>query len=213
MEAVIFDMDGLLIDSEPFWQQGEINVFSKVGIDLTETMCLQTIGLRLDEAVKHWYQFKPWDSRSLQDIEQEILDEVSSLILQKGQAMEGVYEVLELFKVHDIKIGLASSSPSHLIEAVVKKLEIDGYFDTLVSAEHEKYGKPHPAVFLSAAEQLEVSPTNCLVFEDSFNGLIAAKAARMKAVVIPQQEEFDQQRFSIADIKLRSLREFDLGLL
>lgn len=213
MEAVIFDMDGLLIDSEPFWQQGEISVFSKVGIDLNETMCLQTIGLRLDEAVKHWYQFKPWDSRSLQDVEQEILDEVSSLILQKGQAMEGVYEVLELFKVNNIKIGLASSSPSHLIDAVVKKLEIDGYFDALVSAEHEKYGKPHPAVFLSAAEQLEVSPTNCLVFEDSFNGLIAAKAARMKAVVIPQPEEFDQQRFSIADIKLRSLREFDLDLL
>lgn len=77
------------------------------------------------------------------------------------------------------------------------------------SAESEPYGKPHPGVFITTAGKLGVEPTDCLVFEDSFAGLIAGKAARMKVVAVPAAEEYDQGRFDIADLKLGSLLQFD----
>jgi sugar-phosphatase len=94
-----------------------------------------------------------------------------------------------------------------LIKATVKKLGIEDYFKLLVSAEHETYGKPHPAVFLRTAETLKVRPDECLVLEDSFYGLLAAKAAKMKCAVVPDALGFNDARFVIADWKLKSLKE------
>jgi sugar-phosphatase len=91
---------------------------------------------------------------------------------------------------------------------VLKKFSLENSFSVVHSAEQEDYGKPHPAVFLTTAKQLRVSPEHCLVFEDSFNGLIAAKAARMKTVIIPMTAQWNETRFDIADGKLKSLREF-----
>ena len=85
---------------------------------------------------------------------------------------------------------------------------MENIFRVVHSAEQEEYGKPHPAVFLTTAKHLRISPAHCLVIEDSFNGLIAAKAARMKTVVIPMAEQWNEARFDIADSKLKSLREF-----
>jgi sugar-phosphatase len=95
-----------------------------------------------------------------------------------------------------------------LIDAVVDKFGIRNYFEILQSAESERYGKPHPGVFLTAAERLGVEPTACLVFEDSLAGLIAGKAARMKVVAVPAPHDVGQPGFAIADLKLRSLRQF-----
>ena len=94
-----------------------------------------------------------------------------------------------------------------LIKATVKKLEIESYFDMLVSAEYETYGKPHPAVFLHTADRIDARPERCVVIEDSFNGLLAAKSAKMKCVIIPDPATYDEARFVIADWKLRSLEE------
>ena len=90
ISAVIFDMDGLLIDSEPFWQQAEKIVFKKVGIELTTEMCYETMGLRIDEVVMYWYEKKPWDHISLQEIQAEIIDRVIELIHENGKQKEGV---------------------------------------------------------------------------------------------------------------------------
>jgi mannitol-1-/sugar-/sorbitol-6-/2-deoxyglucose-6-phosphatase len=90
---------------------------------------------------------------------------------------------------------------------VLEKLHVSDCFTIVHSAEHEAYGKPHPAVFLTTAEQLGVRPDRCLVIEDSFNGLIAAKAAKMKTIVLPMASQWDETRFDIADIKLHSLSE------
>jgi beta-phosphoglucomutase-like phosphatase (HAD superfamily) len=82
--------------------------------------------------------------------------------------------------------------------------------DVIVSAEHERYGKPHPAVILTTAERLGVAPTECVVLEDSVNGVIAAKAARALCIAVPEHED---PRFAIADRVLRSLNEVDRDLL
>ncbi|MFN3405614.1 MAG: hexitol phosphatase HxpB [Cytophagaceae bacterium] len=208
LKAVIFDMDGLLIDSEPIWQKSEIEIFSKLGVPLTREMCMQTMGLRLDEVIEHWHKRFPWENKPHKEVEKEVVDTVIRYILSEGKAMEGVIETLEFFKAINYKVALASSSCFDIIHAVVDKLGIREYFQVIHSAEKEEYGKPHPAIYISTAHLLGVKPVECIAFEDSFNGLIAAKAARMKAVAVPDAVHFNQARFDFADLKIRSLKEF-----
>jgi HAD superfamily hydrolase (TIGR01509 family) len=158
--------------------------------------------------VRHWHERHPWEQRTLREVENEIVQAVEDLVNARGTAMEGVPEILDFFRQQGLRIALASSSKLRLIHCVLAKLGIREAFEVVHSAELEEYGKPHPAIFLSTARQLGVAPTQCLVFEDSFNGLISAKAARMKTVAVPEGEAYSQPRFDIADLKLRSLRDF-----
>lgn len=206
-ESVIYDMDGLLIDSEPFWRKAEIKVFATVGVHLTESDCIETTGFRFDEVVDYWWHRQPWQGKTKEQIHDEVIEEMEYAILHQAVAMKGVHASLDYFKSKDWKIALASSSAMRLIKATVKRLEIESYFDMLVSAEHETYGKPHPAVFLHAAERVHARPEQCVVIEDSFNGLLAAKSAKMKCVLVPDAGAYNDPRFVIADWKLNSLEE------
>ncbi|HLP49695.1 MAG TPA: hexitol phosphatase HxpB [Chitinophagales bacterium] len=206
-DAVIYDMDGLIIDSEPFWRQAEMKVFSTVGLNLTEADCMQTTGFRFDEVVEHWWHRQPWQGKTKEQIHDEVLDEMENAITHHAEAMKGFKASVDYFKSKNLKMAVASSSAMRLIKATVKKLEVENYFDMLVSAEHETHGKPHPAVFIRTAEMLKVRPENCLVIEDSFNGLLAAKAAKMKCAVIPYPEDYHNPKLVIADWKLNSLEE------
>ena len=209
VQAVIFDMDGLLVDSEPFWRQAEQAVFPRVGIHLTDAMCMQTMGTRVDEVVRHWHSVKPWNHPSLEAVQRDIVDVVVGLGQEKARPMEGVDHILNFFQARDTPMAIASSSSQRLIDAVVNKLDIAHYFALLQSAEDEPYGKPHPGVFLRTAERLGADPARCLVFEDSFAGMIAALAARMRVVAVPDAHYYDQVQFGAAHIKLRSLNAFD----
>ena len=206
-DLVIYDMDGLLINSEPFWRQAEMKVFATVGLMLTEEDCIRTTGFRFDEVVDYWYNQNPWTGKTKQQIHDEVLDEMENAITHQAEAMKGVHASLEYFKSKKVKMAIASSSAMRLIKATVKKLKLDAYFDLLVSAEHETHGKPHPAVFLRTAEMLNVRPDKCLVIEDSYNGLLAAKAGKMKCIVVPYPEDFENPKLVIADWKLISLEE------
>lgn len=209
IQAVIFDMDGLLIDSEPFWKTVQIEVFKKVGIELTVEKCQQTVGLRIDEVVTFWHDKQPWNTISKKAIEVEIVDKMIALITNEGEPLPGVFDAIEFFWNKKIPMAIASSSHLRIINAVIKRLKLEGFFEVLHSAEFEQYGKPHPATFLTTAQKLQVAPTNCLVFEDSLNGVISAKAARMITVAVP---EFDNPKFIIADKILDSLSNFDEGV-
>lgn len=211
VDAVIFDLDGLLIDSEPFWQDAEIEVFGAIGVPLTRAMCHQTMGLILHEVVDYWAQRHPWDEskHSRQAVARRVMDGVRARMLDKGQALPGVHATIEFLKTTGVPLAVASSSYGEIIAAALESLNLSGVFPVVRSAEHEPFGKPHPGVFLSTAADLGVAPTNCLVFEDSVNGLIAAKAARMKCVAVPDAEHRDDPRFALADRTLASLLEFD----
>jgi len=160
--------------------------------------------------VEYWWHQKPWSGKSKQQIYDEVLEEMENAITHQAQAMSGVYISLNFFKTKNIKMAIASSSAMRLIRATVNKLKIEQYFDLLVSAEHETFGKPHPAVFIRTAETMQVRPEKCLVIEDSFNGLLAAKAAKMKCAVVPYPEDFNNPKLVIADWKLNSLHEVSL---
>lgn len=208
IEAILFDMDGLLIDSEPLWKEAEIKVFESVGLDLTERSCEQTVGLRIDQVVDLWYRSHPWDNKSKEQVVKEIIDEMQHLIRTKGKAKKGVSEIFQFFENKKLKKAIASSSYQVLIEEVIKKLNIQSQIDLYKSAEHEEFGKPHPALFLNTAKELGAFHEHCLVFEDSFNGVLSAKSARMKVVAVPEETHQKDPRMIIADINIQSLLEF-----
>ena len=208
-KAIIFDMDGVMIDSEPLWKLAIIKVMKSYGYDFTIQKCNETKGMRVDEVTAYWKNklTANFDSKL---IAKEIVDEVISLIYEEGKPMVGLNSVLEKAKEKKIKIGLATSSSHQIIDAVLKKLDVKEYFDAIQSAETEKYGKPHPQVFITTANKLGIEPINCLVIEDSLNGVIAAKAAKMKVIAIPEKKEFNLPQFSIANQLLKSLEEITI---
>ncbi len=208
IDAVIFDMDGVLLNSEPFWQEAEIEIFATVGIHLTRAQCIETTGLPVRDVVMYRYNQNPWKQKSMERVSDEILTAVELRVRERAVLLDGVIDVLDFFKNRRIQTALASSSAMRLIKTVLNKFSLENTFRVVHSAEREEYGKPHPAVFLTTAKHLHIPPVQCLVIEDSFNGLIAAKAARMKTVVIPMAEQWNEARFDIADSKLKSLREF-----
>jgi sugar-phosphatase len=118
-----------------------------------------------------------------------------------------VLEALQFFTAKGLKIGLATSSYSRLIDCVLNTLNIRHYFTYTHSAEHEQYGKPHPAVYLHVAEVLQLNPQECLVVEDSFTGVIAGKAARMFVVCIPEKSHHPDNRLIAADRMFDNLNE------
>jgi sugar-phosphatase len=210
IQSVIFDMDGLLIDSEPLWYEAAVEVFSPLGIDLTPELYASSIGLRTKEFVDNWFSAYDIEKSLAPDAVTRINDVVVDKIRHEGEAMPGVMQVLEQVRASGLKIGLATSSPMRLIDVVVDKLGIREYFSVFSSAENLAHGKPHPQVYLDCALELGVDPVDCLCFEDSFHGMIAAKAARMKCVVIPLPAFRNEPRFQAADLLLKSLEEFDL---
>lgn len=207
IDTVIFDMDGVLINSEPLWVKAEIKVFKSVGIDFLAVGGEKTVGLRIDEVVDFWHNEFPWSNKTKSDVVDEIMQEMISGIRREGEALPGVYEALAFFKEKNYKIGLASSSFEVLINTTLEKLKIRDYFDVILSAEKLEFGKPHPEIYIKAAKQLKIDPSTCLVIEDSLNGVIAAKAAKMNVVAIPDGTHSPDKRIILADLKLASLNE------
>lgn len=213
MKAIIFDMDGVLIDSEPLWRKAMIAKFNAVGLPFDDDRCMQTTGLRIDEVTQHWYNLFPWPNVTPHQLAMDVIDEMIRLINIEGEAMPGVYETLKMLHSANYKIGLASSSSMVLIKAVVKKLAIENYFDAIHSAEFEKYGKPHPDVYIHTANLLNTPLRNCIAIEDSLNGLISAKAALMKVIAIPEAHNHHHAKFIIADKIIHSMQELTMEII
>jgi len=213
INTVIFDMDGLLLDTEPLWGESMFRVAGRHQIDITRKRMSETTGLRIYEVTDHWARHFPWQGKSALEVAEEILDDIIELSKVSGRVMPGVVDLLHLLAVNNYKIGLASSSPLRMIDALVTHFNIKDHFHSIVSADAVELGKPHPAVFLHCAAELGAQPHECLVLEDSVNGIIAGKAARMKVIAVPDQLHFDDPRLSIADRKLMSLEDLDLDVL
>ena len=208
IEGIIFDLDGTLIDSEPLWQDAEIKIFAEEGLQLTREECSQTMGLLPYDAVKHWHRKIINPTKSVEDIVIEMRDSAFNLIMERGSLKEGIAEVLEFLNNKGVPMAIASASSMKLIEAVAQKFDISKYFRLFYSSDSENYGKPHPAVFISTAQHLKVDPVFTVVFEDSFNGMIAAKAARMKLVAFLDEGRFNDTKYNFADLKLESFYNF-----
>ncbi len=204
-KAVIFDMDGVIIDSEPLWQDAQMASLASYGIAVTRADCEQlTMGKRVDEIARIWCQSYAL-SVSAAELEQRILTKLCQLIARVGQAMPGVVQTLDYVKRLNLKIALATSSNHVVIKAVFDQLKLWDKFDLVCSAEDEKQGKPAPDVYLSAAKKLNLSPQACLVIEDSVTGLTASKAANMTTFLVSPHCE--AKTFASADAKFANMIE------
>lgn len=154
--AVIFDMDGLLIDSEPFWAKAERKVFSSMGVELSDSLCRETATMTTRDVTEFWYQRFPWKRKSIEDVENDVIDCVDELIRKHGVPMPGAKQIIDSFCSRNYKVGLSTNSPYRLINTVLEKLDITQCFDGISSSEHMEHGKPHPAVYLSTLQKLGV---------------------------------------------------------
>ena len=226
VEAVVLDMDGLLIDTEPVWRAAESAVFAGLGIPLSESDLLDSTGQPIEELIPIWRQRSP-DSggasgggggagraglggAALTDAEVAdlIIDQVIAHVKAEGQPMPGVTAAIARFGRCGLRLAIASSSPRRLIDAVCDRLGLDG-IEVRCSAMDEACGKPAPDVYLTAARRLGVAVASCLALEDSPNGVASAKAAGMRCVAVPDPLLADNPRYREADLVLRSLTDLD----
>jgi mannitol-1-/sugar-/sorbitol-6-/2-deoxyglucose-6-phosphatase len=213
IKAVIFDMDGLLIDSEPLWKQTNIDVYKKLGVELTDADRHEMMGRTQIENAERLYAKYHWETYTPKQVRDMVQAAMVTAIKKDIKLMPGVHHVLQICKQAALPVAIASSSPMVVIDAVVNRLKLREHFEHIYSAQHEPFGKPHPGVFLSVANELKVPPTECLVFEDAPSGVLAAKAASMKCIAVPEPELRDHPYIKTADLILGSLEEFKPEML
>ena len=207
--ASIFDMDGLLIDSEILWHEAEIEIFGDLGVPLSRDRCRSTKGMFVGEVTEYWYSRYPWDGPTPPEVAVTIVDRVIALLLAKGELKPGAAHAIALCARRGLSLAVASSSQYRLIDTALDHFGLRHHFALVHSAEDEAWGKPHPAVFLTAAAKLGVAPRRCLVWEDAPAGVLAAKAASMACIAVPERGEEHQPAFALADVVLGSLLEMD----
>jgi beta-phosphoglucomutase-like phosphatase (HAD superfamily) len=208
IEAVLFDMDGILVDSEPVWRAVEQEVFAGLGLELTDEDLRETMGVRIADVVELRYRTYPWEEPTREAVVDEIVGGVAHAIADGGALNEGAARAVDYVRGLGLRAGLASSSPMSLIRAVLSMGGLADRFDVVLTAEDEERGKPDPAVYLSAARRLGVAAERCLAVEDSINGVRSAKTAGMVCVAVPAEPAADDG-FGGADLVLRSIAEFD----
>lgn len=211
--AIIADLDGLLIDSEPIWREVEIAVFGTVGVRLTDDLCRETMGLRVDESVAYWYQRRPWPGVSPEEVTLRVVQGVAETVEQRGRPLPGLDHFLAVVDASGCRAAIASSSWPQIIDAAVRRLDLARHFPLIYSAIDLPFGKPHPGVYLAAAAGLGAAPNACVALEDSANGVLAAKAAGMRCLAVPDRAMRHRPEFRQADAVLGSLEEVTLELL
>ena len=207
--ASIFDMDGLLIDSEVLWHEAELEILGRLGVPLAQEGFRTTKGMFVHEVTEHWFARHPWAGPTPADVAVSIVDRVIELIVTKGELKPGALHAVDLCAARGLQLALASSSEYRLIEAALGHFDLRSRFVLVRSAEEEAYGKPHPAVFVTTASLLGVARRACLVWEDAPAGVLAAKAASMTCVAVPEKGEGHHPAFGIADLVVDSLLDVD----
>ncbi|MSP78826.1 MAG: HAD family hydrolase [Dehalococcoidia bacterium] len=210
-QAVIFDMDGVLTDSESYYYEAVNVVLAGHGLHLTEKENEVILGLGVKETwmwlVEHFRLTGPLE-QWLATYDREVLP----ILKAQVTPAPGLSELVAGFQQRKLRLGLASSSQRNWIEAVLQKVHLPKTFEVIVAGDEVEHGKPDPEIYISAAQQLGVRPEQCLVIEDSPTGIRAGKAAGMTvvAVLTPYTHVLDLSR---ADHVIASLKDFDWSVL
>ncbi len=208
--AVIFDMDGVLVDSEPLGMEAMRRVMARHGVTYTEADNREFLGCTtLEECrtLKARHRLEA-DER---DLTRQFVQTLVQLIREQSRPMPGVPDVLARLQSAGYRMALASSAEPEVIDMNINRLDLARFFEVVVSGTEVPRGKPAPDIFLETARRLGLAPHGCLVVEDSRNGLLAAKAAGMACAVVPCASTCHQD-FREADYRFRFLAEL-LALL
>ena len=212
LQAVIFDMDGVIIDSEPIYEEINRQIFSELGIEVDQKKYAQYIGVTNQEMwsdIKREYSL-PFPVNKLKEM--QLSRSLEYMREGNKEPIPGIWELLNDLKKRGIYTALASSSSRQLVEVTLAGLQLDGYFDVLLSGDNVSRGKPEPEIFYNTASLLQVSPHCCIVIEDSNHGVKAAKAAGMICIGF-QNPNSIKQDLTEADFIVDDLSVIDFNYL
>ncbi|KAB1439548.1 HAD family hydrolase [Candidatus Galacturonibacter soehngenii] len=201
IKAVLFDLDGTLIDSMSVWKDIDIEFLGNYGIELPADLQNSIEGMSFTETADYFrkrFQFK----ESVEEIKAIWNEMAYEHYTQFVKLKDGVLDFLSYLKSHNIRTGISTSNSIELVQGVLKAKEIEPYFDVVVTACQVNAGKPSPDIYLETARLLNVEPKDCLVFEDIPMGIMAGKNANMKVCTI--YDDFSKNQ----DIKKRSLADY-----
>ena len=208
-KAVIFDMDGVIVDTEPIYKEVNDDVYAKYGLEISEKELERYIGVNLIETWKDIMErYELNDDYKLNDIiEDHIYNYYKGLeASEELELMPGIKEWFEYLKEHDYKMIIASSSYEPIVEFIYQRFGLGKYMEGYVDGMQVENGKPAPDIFLKALEKLGVDAEDCLVIEDSEHGVNAAKAADIEVVAFDRREEAEQD-LSNADLIINEFNQ------
>ena len=203
IDAILFDMDGVLMDSEPLHLRATQFVLGDRARSFTERDNLAFVGTTDPEMFRVLRVLFDLDTSTAELVSRK-REHLIALVQAEGRPLPGVPEIPLRLRETGLRLGLVSASARPVIDAVLRAVELDGAFETVVSGDEVARGKPAPDGFLLAARRLATDPARCLVVEDSRNGVLAGKAAGMTVAAVPGPTTQGQD-FSPADLILPSL--------
>lgn len=207
INAVIFDMDGVIFDTESLYLKHWCSIFSKYGYEMTKENYLLVMG-RGRKVVKEKFLSIYGENLPIDNMYKEKDYELSKYIEENEVPIkEGAYELLEFLKVNGYKIALATSAKRGRAMKHLKDSRFENYFDVIITGEDIEKTKPNPEIFLKALERLNIEPKKAIVIEDSIAGIKAAKNAGIFAIHVPDLKEPDEEIIKEADIIASNLLE------
>jgi len=183
LEAVIWDMDGVIADTALYHFKAWQEVFQKRGINFTTEDFKRNFGRRNDTIIRYALG-KNASPDEVDVIANEKEENYRQRVAQNIKPLSGAIELITSLKEHRVKMAIASSAPIENIQLVTRGLAVNNYFQVIVWGRQVTEGKPSPQAFLLAAKRLEVEPKNCVVIEDAVAGVTAAKRAGMKCLAV-----------------------------
>lgn len=202
--AVVFDMDGLLLETEDLWHASESELFRRHGASFTREDQLSLIGTSPDVSSRYYAERLGWPTERGRELFDEMIGLMHEHVRREVAARPGAIELVEELRRLDIPLGLASNSPRFLVDDALATAALGDAFDAIVTSDDVANPKPAPDIYLRACELLGVAPAEALALEDSTSGVVAAKAAGLTCIAVPLFAETD---VSAADRVIASLEE------
>jgi len=211
IKAVIFDMDGVMIDSEPLWEKTERILLGRRRIEYSPDYRDRIVGLNQNDSGRLLI-----DTFELEESVEEIISErvriLISIYEKELETVGGLIPLLEDLKKSNYLLAVASSSPLRVINLVLDMFSLNDYFSSVVSGECTNNGKPHPDIYLHTANLLGLEPSECVAIEDSINGVLSAKASGMYCIAVPDKS-LTPDRFKNADLIYQSLNQISPSVI
>ena len=212
IQAVVFDLDGVLVDSEQLWDQAREELARERGGRWHDRAQRDMMGMSSPEWARYMHDVIGLDEPP-EEISTEVVRRIERFYRRRLPLVDGAVDAVRRLAAR-WPLGVASSSNREIIDLVLELAGLAPYFRATVSSEEVGRGKPAPDVYLEAAGKLEVRAANCAAIEDSANGIRAGKNAGMRVVAIPNRRfPPDEEALAVADVTLESLAELTPGVV